>query len=90
MTGMIDTLSAALAEQAREIERLLRGIHNIQEYLDATPPRIGDAQFDCEALLLGSKYEHGVRYTYEQACLIGMIDMVEKKLAKIRKLLEPR
>ena len=42
---------------AIEIERLLRGIKCIQECLEANPPRIGDATFDCEALLAGSVLE---------------------------------
>jgi hypothetical protein len=36
-------------QASAEIERLLRGIANVREYLEAN--RISDAQFDCEALL---------------------------------------
>lgn len=33
-----------------EIDRLNRGIRSIEEYLLASPPRVGDALFICEAL----------------------------------------
>lgn len=36
-------------------DRLLRGIKRILDYLEQS--RDGDAMFDCEALLAGSKYE---------------------------------
>lgn len=34
-----------------EIRRYERGLHEIKEYLEASPPRIGDATWVVEALL---------------------------------------
>lgn len=49
----------ALQHRANEIDDhidlLLRGIGGIRDYLDQN--RIGDASFDCEALLAGSPFE---------------------------------
>lgn len=50
-------LKAANTDTRDDIERLTRGILKIREYLETKPPRIGDATFDCEALLAGSQSE---------------------------------
>jgi len=50
-------LKAAAKEGANDIDRLERGIRKVLDYLSQDPPRIGDACFDCEALLAGSRHE---------------------------------
>lgn len=40
-----------IANLLDDIQRLERGIASIQGYLETTPPRVGDALHDCEALL---------------------------------------
>lgn len=46
------SLLTILSERDADIARYRRGIRKILEYLECSEPRIGDATFDCEALLL--------------------------------------
>lgn len=57
--AMLSYLGAAseIERLRAEIERLLGGICRIQEFLEETPPRIGDATWTCEALRAGTAYE---------------------------------